>query len=577
MPLVSFTLSLRSAAITSSTFNIYCTLVTVREAQALDLHQDQMVGAISEFDFEMRRRLWCVLDTWDWQISALLSRPKLIDRSDCKVALPTLTLDGYSPSPLLHMKLKSEVIGKLAARCGSPREVTSPLQIDIYTELIRSSIQTFPKVYHLDNPDRSIDAKQSWVTPHRCYLHTRTYSMLLDPLRPYMARRISVNSPPDELRARQEGVRYALRLISILASFFEFLYPKNARFHWALFCIFDTAAVLCSAIHHDEDIILHSRSEMLRSIESARSMLARLAMETRTAKTPYKILSKLVKRIENPHIPPAMTTAADKRSEMADESLTPALHHADGRDCSRLERRRQHRGYRHPLGLAPPAPEHCDVTYTILDTVLMASPPPNPCLPPKPRESYAYPALEVFSEEQQLGNLAALWKLFEGSNANGFSLYSTYEANRKILQAETSQTHTQSVAYHVAAPRPTNTISNMLLSEDPATLINHTINNFNIQPDKLAVSRVNESLSTLRQARELRMHNVEASLKKLGRQLNTLSSQARQAHRLALLVGPRLADRHARHAQVPHRQGRERRGDGYESLDLNFVPTQDIY
>ncbi|KAK2595972.1 putative kinetochore protein spc24 [Conoideocrella luteorostrata] len=65
----------------------------------------------------------------------------------------------------------------------------------------------------------------------------------------------------------------------------------------------------------------------------------------------------------------------------------------------------------------------------------------------------------------------------------------------------------------------------MLLSEDPATLINHTINNFNIQPDKLAVSRVNESLSTLRQARELRMHDVEASLKKLGRQLNTLSSQ----------------------------------------------------
>ncbi|EFZ04073.1 putative kinetochore protein SPC24 [Metarhizium anisopliae] len=65
----------------------------------------------------------------------------------------------------------------------------------------------------------------------------------------------------------------------------------------------------------------------------------------------------------------------------------------------------------------------------------------------------------------------------------------------------------------------------MLLSEDPATLISHTVNNFNIDPDKLAISRISESLSTLQQARELRMRDAESSLKKLARQLNTLSSQ----------------------------------------------------
>ncbi|KAG5997084.1 kinetochore-associated Ndc80 complex subunit spc24 [Claviceps lovelessii] len=65
----------------------------------------------------------------------------------------------------------------------------------------------------------------------------------------------------------------------------------------------------------------------------------------------------------------------------------------------------------------------------------------------------------------------------------------------------------------------------MLLSEDPATLIHHTINNFNIQPDKLAVSRISESLSTLQQARDLRMREAESTLKKLARQLNTLTSQ----------------------------------------------------
>ncbi|OTB06337.1 hypothetical protein M426DRAFT_21126 [Hypoxylon sp. CI-4A] len=65
----------------------------------------------------------------------------------------------------------------------------------------------------------------------------------------------------------------------------------------------------------------------------------------------------------------------------------------------------------------------------------------------------------------------------------------------------------------------------MLLDEDPATLIHHTINNFNIAPDKLAVSRVNDEISTLKQARELRIREAETSLKKLGRTLNTLKTQ----------------------------------------------------
>ncbi|KAI1074987.1 Spc24 subunit of Ndc80-domain-containing protein [Whalleya microplaca] len=65
----------------------------------------------------------------------------------------------------------------------------------------------------------------------------------------------------------------------------------------------------------------------------------------------------------------------------------------------------------------------------------------------------------------------------------------------------------------------------MLLDEDPATLIHHTINNFNIAPDKIAISRVHDSLSTLKQARELRVRDAESALKKLSRNLNTLHAQ----------------------------------------------------
>ncbi|KAL8969587.1 MAG: hypothetical protein Q9183_001933 [Haloplaca sp. 2 TL-2023] len=65
----------------------------------------------------------------------------------------------------------------------------------------------------------------------------------------------------------------------------------------------------------------------------------------------------------------------------------------------------------------------------------------------------------------------------------------------------------------------------MLLDEDPATLIHHTIGNFNIHPDKVAIGRINESLSTLQQARDLRIREAETALRKLSRNFQALSSQ----------------------------------------------------
>lgn len=56
-------------------------------------------------------------------------------------------------------------------------------------------------------------------------------------------------------------------------------------------------------------------------------------------------------------------------------------------------------------------------------------------------------------------------------------------------------------------------------------LIHHTIGNFNTAPDKIAIDRINESLSTLQQARDLRIEEAEAALKKLSRSLATLSTQ----------------------------------------------------
>ncbi|GAP86865.1 putative kinetochore protein spc24 [Rosellinia necatrix] len=65
----------------------------------------------------------------------------------------------------------------------------------------------------------------------------------------------------------------------------------------------------------------------------------------------------------------------------------------------------------------------------------------------------------------------------------------------------------------------------MLLDEDPATLIHHTINNFNTVPDKLAISRIQSNVSSLEHEREKRLRDADAALKKLSRQLNTRQTQ----------------------------------------------------
>ncbi|RKF60841.1 putative kinetochore protein spc24 [Golovinomyces cichoracearum] len=65
----------------------------------------------------------------------------------------------------------------------------------------------------------------------------------------------------------------------------------------------------------------------------------------------------------------------------------------------------------------------------------------------------------------------------------------------------------------------------MLLDEDPARLIQHTVENFNIQPDKLALARINESLTTVQQARDLRIREYRRTLGKLSRTLTTLNNQ----------------------------------------------------
>lgn len=237
------------------------------------------------------------------QISSLLSRPTIIDRSECQVGLPSLKLEGYSPSPLLHVKLQSELITQLSRRFGLPKNVVRPCDIREYQATVEAWMASLPASLALDKADESADVQRPWIVSHRHHTRTTSLSMLIEPFRAYLARPMTASSP-DQLAIRRDGIDYSLRLMDALYAFFNHVYPGDARFHRVLFCIFDTAAVLCSALMHEEDCSAPRRDEAVEAVDGAVAMLRSLSNATQRAKTSYDILLRVSQRVTRRARPP---------------------------------------------------------------------------------------------------------------------------------------------------------------------------------------------------------------------------------------------------------------------------------
>lgn len=222
----------------------------------------------------------------------------IIDRSDCDVGLPSLTLESYSPSPLLHMKMQSELISKLSDRFILPKLVIEPADVQEYQGMMEDWMSKFPPTYNLAGPDISQDKSHPWIILHRHYLRTMAYSMTLDPIRAYLAKPLNSSSPGVELQIRNDGIGYALKLMDALQGFFDHVWPRDAKFHFVIFSIFDTAAVYSSVIMHDEDNTAPKREEMLRAMEDALEMMKRLMTAIPAAQLYHDILTRLHKKIQ---------------------------------------------------------------------------------------------------------------------------------------------------------------------------------------------------------------------------------------------------------------------------------------
>ncbi|KAM0503717.1 hypothetical protein ACHAP8_002958 [Fusarium lateritium] len=266
----------------------------IREAQELSIHKEAKAGPLSELDLEIRRRIWCILDTWD-----------------CP---PNLSLEGYQHPPLTHMKMQSSLIQHISGRFGHTKNVVTHADVLEYQRIVEAWINTFPPPLSVYDPDRSLDASCPWIILHRHRIRTVAFTMLVQPIRGFLTRPFAIRSLEAELQIRSDGIDYCLELMVSLRGFFDLVYPRDAKYHFVLFCIFDISTVLCSAILHDEQYTLPRRDDVYRAIDEAHALLQSMRTVAKSAKA-YGILTRIVQRL--PRTTPTYETTAKRPKVLA--------------------------------------------------------------------------------------------------------------------------------------------------------------------------------------------------------------------------------------------------------------------
>ncbi|KAJ4294368.1 hypothetical protein N0V90_008058 [Kalmusia sp. IMI 367209] len=265
------------------------------------IDKDTGIEGLAEFDIEIRRRIWTLLYIWDWQMSAWLGRPHLIDQKDVSFEFPNLRLDQSASepnllSPFAHMALQAQIARRIAPLMGDIQVISdlSTDQVSAVLNEMREYIRELPPVFRVEDPDRSLDERHPYYVFQRHQLHVVTHMTMLDFLKPYLARDPRKPKTPRDEELRKTGVGIALKLLGEARLLFDHEYPINAKFHMIVFAIFDTSTILCSAIIHDVDNVLPHREEVISAIESTLDMLQQLSYMTKLGASSYWFLLKLV-------------------------------------------------------------------------------------------------------------------------------------------------------------------------------------------------------------------------------------------------------------------------------------------
>jgi len=230
----------------------------------------------------------------------MLSRPLLVNHADCTFVTPTLALENDpehpdQPSPFRHMNLHAQVCLAMAAELSSVSNKVIPISVtQRVLEVVQHWFDNLPPEYSRKNPDTRWDSEFHWVVFQRRYIHLIGYMCMFDPLKPYVTKNSGKPMSDAEKELREAGVKAALGLMDVSWELFENVASIGAKFHYSVFCIFDTTSVLCSGLVHDEARNFPQRETVLEAIKKGVGMLDEIKSVSKTSADLGRILKNLI-------------------------------------------------------------------------------------------------------------------------------------------------------------------------------------------------------------------------------------------------------------------------------------------
>lgn len=213
--------------------------------------------------------------------------------------------------------MQSQLTRELAHRFGAPKNIISTQEVQEYKDIILAWVRRYPKIYDFYDPDMSRDSVHPWIFPHRFYLYTMACLLILNPIRHYMVKSYTKDSPADELQCRGDGLFFSLILLKTQRKWVDKINGRDGRLHFIIFSIFDTAAILCTALVKDSANTIENKEDILHAIAESTAMLKALINISETAKMSHDILYRLTKKLKKPSMSKESGDASRKRTKLA--------------------------------------------------------------------------------------------------------------------------------------------------------------------------------------------------------------------------------------------------------------------
>ncbi|KAL7952910.1 N-terminal binuclear Zn cluster-containing/DNA binding domain-containing protein [Trichoderma compactum] len=275
----------------------------VRQAQEIGIHMDVRSDKMSEFDLEIRRRLWCALYTWDKYMTASFNRPPMI-QSDAPVSLPNPALD-QSNIPDVPSHIVSKILENQLARQLSEGDYLDKTNLQSKVAFVESWMSSLPAVFSVVNPDRRWDADYPYIPFQRLQLHCVGYMTQAILLRSilvsseiFSVERTEAEISSETMALLHQIVDISLKAMSVSRDTFDLCFPQQAKYYMVAFCPFDNAALLCSLLIHDiGGTMVPRRTEVVHAVGQALHIAHRLRGFTKMGDATWSILSTLKSRI----------------------------------------------------------------------------------------------------------------------------------------------------------------------------------------------------------------------------------------------------------------------------------------